>query len=77
MTDNSLCKEIEFMPIDGPANRFGQLHTPIQKDPYINAGLKGFASTQPFTIATAISAIQSLDKIKFPSLAELNTDCFQ
>ena len=68
---------LPFMPIDGPANRFGQLHTPIQKDPYINAGLKGFASTQPFTIATAISAIQSLDKIKFPSLAELNTDCFQ
>ena len=68
---------LPFMPIDGPDNRFGQLHTPIQKDPYINAGLKGFAPTQPFKIATAISAMQPLDDITFPSLAELNADCFQ
>ena len=68
---------LPFMPVDGPDNRFGQLHTPIQKDPYINAGLKGFAPTQPFKIATAISAMQPLDDIKFPSLAELNANCFQ
>ena len=29
------------MPVDGPDNRFGQIHTPIQKNPHENAGLQG------------------------------------
>ena len=39
---------LPFMPVDGPDNRFGQIHTPIQKNPYENLGLKGFAPSQPF-----------------------------
>ena len=45
---------LPFMPIDGPDNRFGQIHTPIQKNPYENAGLKGFAPSRPFEASVAM-----------------------
>ena len=44
---------LPFMPVDGPDNRFGQIHTPIQKNPYENAGLKGFTLAQPFKASVA------------------------
>ena len=64
------------MPVDGPDNRFGQIHTPIQKNPYAyeNAGLKGFAPSQPFKASVANPAILAEDDIKFSTLAELNAE---
>ena len=48
----------------------------IQKNPYENAGLKGFASSQPFKASVANPAIRAEDNMKFPALAELNAECF-
>ena len=44
---------VPFEPVDGPDNRFGQLFKPIAKDPYIEAGLKGFEPHQPFQLSSA------------------------
>lgn len=65
-----------FLPVDEPNNQFGQLNTPIFKDPYFNAGLKCFEPPQPYK-ATALSAFASdEDSIIFPSLAQLNFEIF-
>ena len=64
------------MSIDGPDNKFGQIHTPIQKNPYENAGLKEFAPSQPFNASVANPAIPAEDDIKFPTHAVLNAECF-
>ena len=68
---------LPFMPVDGPDNIYGQIHSPIQKNPYINAGIKGFKPPQPFKKAAANPAIRSEEDIKFPTLAELNAECFE
>ena len=62
---------LPFMPVDGPDNRLGQIHTPIQKNPCENAGLKGFTPAQPFKAPVANPAIPVEDDIRFPTLAEL------
>ena len=67
---------LPFLPVDGPDNQFGQIHTPIQKDPYKNAGLKGFRPAQPFKLPVANPDLPSDDEIKFPTLAELNEEYF-
>ena len=64
------------MPVDGPDNRFGQIHTPIQKSRYENAGLKGFTPSQPFKASVANPAIPAEDDIKYSTLARLNAECF-
>ena len=62
---------------DGADNRFGQLHVPIQSDPYKNAGIKGFTPTQPFNFThICIAHSAATDIIHFPSLAELNIKLF-
>ena len=68
---------LPFMPVDGPDNRIDQIHTPIQKNPYKNAGLKGFAPSQPSKAFVANPAIPTEVDIEFPTLAELNAECFQ
>ena len=69
---------LPFMLADAPDNRFGQIFTPIQKNPYHeNAGLKGFTPAQPFKASDTNPAIPAEDDIKFPTLAELNAECFQ
>ena len=49
---------LPFIPVDGADNRYGQLHVPIQSDPYKNAGIKGFKPSQPF-IFTYLNTAQS------------------
>ena len=39
---------LPFLPVDGPDNVWGKIHTPIQKDSYKHAGIKGFEPPQPF-----------------------------
>ena len=67
---------IPFRPIDGPDNRYGQLYTPIQKDPYVHAGIKGFSPSQPFKTSTLtlISDPADVNQFTFPSLSELNAE---
>ena len=70
---------IPFQPIDGPDNRYGQIYTPMRKNPYSEAGIKGFHSTEPFKPAefSVMSAIPSDDDIHFLTLAELLAECFE
>ena len=48
---------LPFMPVDEPDNRYGQIHSPIQKNPYMNAGIKGFKPPQPFKQVAANPAL--------------------
>ena len=68
---------MSFLPVDWPENRFGQIHAPIQKDPYINAALKDFKPAQPFKLPVANLTLLPDDDVKFPTLVELNVECFQ
>ena len=68
---------LPFLPVDGPDNQYGQIHTPIKKDPYMNAGLKGFEPIQPHKASSHPAIPSADDQIKFPSLAELNAECFE
>ena len=67
---------LPFLPVDGPNNAWGQIHTPIQKDPYKRAGIKGFEPPQPFK-TVACPALPDQEEIHFPTLAELNAELFE
>ena len=67
---------LPFLPVDGPDNQLGQIYTPIQKDPYMNAGLKCFKPAEPFKLPVANPALPSEYDATFPTLAELNAECF-
>ena len=67
---------VPFEPVDGADNRYSQMYQPIKKDPYEEAGIKGFKPYQPFREqlpAIGLSAAASAS-LHFPSLAELNAD---
>ena len=68
---------LPFLPVDGPDNQYGQIHTPMKKNPYQNAGLKGFEPCQPYKTATAVTLVVEEELIRFPTLAELNEECFE
>ena len=66
---------LPFMPVDGPDNRFGQIHRPIQKTAYQHAGIKGFPTCKPINFYTpSLLATGAVDPkhIHFPTLDELN-----
>ena len=68
---------LPFPPIDGADNQYGQLHVPIQADPYKAAGVKGFQSPQPFHFAQILTTMPAAsENIHFPTLAELNAELF-
>ena len=68
---------LPFLPVDVPDNQYGKIHTPIKKDPYMNAGLKGFEPIQPHKSSSHPAMPSADDQIKFSSLAELNAECFE
>jgi hypothetical protein len=68
---------LPFLPLDGPDNQYGQIYSPISKDPYANAGIKGFQPRQPHVASSHPAFPSTSEDIKFPSLAELNADCFE
>jgi hypothetical protein len=38
---------VPYSPVDGPDNRFGQIHKPLSPDAYKAAGIEGFAPPSP------------------------------
>ncbi len=55
-------KLIPLQPLDGADNQYGQIQKLMSKNPYIQAGIKGFKSPTPFKIsAQFITTDQSLD----------------
>ena len=65
---------VPFEPVDGPDNRFGQLHKPITSDPYKEAGIKGFTPPKPFKAALQFLTTDRKNQFHWPSLSELNDD---
>lgn len=64
-----------FEPVDGPDNLYGQIHVPIKKSPYIEAGIQGFEPNNPYwEPPEAVDLLFDTDYIHFPSLAELNAE---
>ena len=70
-------KLLPFLLVDGPDNIYGQMNTPIQKDPYKNAGLKGFEPPYLHQTASLSSIPNDNDGIMFPTLSELNAEMFE
>ncbi|KAL7502479.1 hypothetical protein ACHAXN_000433 [Cyclotella atomus] len=60
---------VSFESLDSPDNQFSQINRPISKDPFIEAGLKGFAPVEPFKLPAT-------NKFLWPSAAELNEELF-
>ena len=68
---------LPFLPVDGPDNRFGQIHRPIQKDAYQNAGIKGFVPPVPIKFAIhglLATGAPDPEVLCFPNLSELNAE---
>ena len=66
---------LPFLPVDGPDNRFGQIHRPIQKDAYQNAEIKGFVPSVPIKFAIhglLANGAPDPEVLHFPTLSELN-----
>jgi hypothetical protein len=64
---------VPFEPVDGPDNRFGQLHRPISKSPFVDAGIDGFTPIQPFKLPAHLADVPS-NGFYWPSLSELNAE---
>jgi len=64
-----------FLPSDGADNRYGQIYTPIEANPYKNAGIKGFEPVQPVNFASFNVDVDT-SPLHFPTLAELNAEMF-
>ena len=65
---------VPFEPVDGPDNQYSQFNRPIGKEPYIQAGLKGFEPIQPIKLASHYTSISTADEFYWPSLSELNEE---
>ena len=50
-----LAKLIPFQPVDGDYTRYGQFYKSIIAHPFKEAGIKGFAPTQPFQVASSLA----------------------
>lgn len=48
---------INFEPSDGPDNRYGWIHCPIEISPFEGAGLKGFTPLKVFKADTYYFAV--------------------
>jgi hypothetical protein len=65
---------LPFEPLDSANSRYGQLHNPIGKSPYKEAGIEGFIPPRPFRIASHFLTKGDYRDFHFPTLAELNEE---
>ena len=65
---------IPFEPVDGPDNRYGQLHKGFGPSPYKEAGIKGFTPPQPFQVQAHLASVGDFRDFHFPTLSELNDE---
>ncbi len=67
---------LPLQPLDGSDSQYGQLHKKISKNPYIQAGIKGFEPPTPFKISAQYLTIDKGLDFSWPTLAKLNEDLF-
>ena len=65
---------VPFEPVDGPDTRFSQIWRPISKQPYAEAGIKGFEPLQPFKLPANFADVAHDPETHWPSLQELIDD---
>jgi hypothetical protein len=65
---------IPFEPLDGPDNRYSQLHKPFGPMPYKEAGIDGFTPPRPFAIASHFARRGDHNDFQWPTLAKLNDE---
>ena len=63
---------VNFEPVDGPDNRYGQLRRPIAKSPFEAAGLKGFTPLKVFSAEAHYFAVQ--EAFRWPTCQEMDAD---
>ncbi len=69
-------KLIPLQPLNDADNQYGQLHKQMSKNPYIQAGIKGFEPPMLFKVsAQFLTTDRSLD-FSWSTLAKLNKDHF-
>lgn len=66
---------IPFQPVDGPDNRYSQLFRPIGKNPFKEAGIKGFDPPAPFKLPANFLQPHVPEEFYWPTLSELNEEC--
>jgi len=68
---------IAFEPLDGPDNRYGQLHKPISAERFDDAGLHGFLPSNPYRQNDEdipSNYLMAKERFKLPSLSDLNDE---
>lgn len=65
---------IPFEPVDGADNRYGQIHMPIGKTPFAEAGIQGFKPPQPFKVSSNFLTVGDFKDFHWPTLSELNDE---
>ncbi len=65
---------VPFQPVNGADTRFGQLYKPIIKNPFKEAGIKGFSPIQPYKVAAQLALTDRCLAFHWPSLSELNDE---
>ncbi len=63
---------IPFEPVEGSDTQYGQLHKPIQANPYKEAGIEGFKPLLPFKVPANYLTTDTALAFHWPSLLELN-----
>ena len=63
---------IPFKPLDCANSCYGQLHKPICKSPFKEAGIHGFTPPTPFKVASHFLTCRDFCNFCWPTLAELN-----
>ena len=71
----SPCPEhlIPFAPLSGPDDSYSQIHRPIKKHPYMEAGIDEYVASSTKPIANLITIKPSIHQT-FPSLDQLNRE---
>jgi hypothetical protein len=65
---------VPFKPVDGADTWYGQLYRPIGKNPFKEAGLKGFTPPDPLRISNLLLDIGDFKDFCWPTLSELNDE---
>jgi hypothetical protein len=66
---------VSFESLDSPDNQFSQINRPITKDPFIEAGLKGFAPVEPFKLPASTLLLTQPTNSSGPQLLNLMKNC--
>jgi hypothetical protein len=68
---------VPFKPVHGADTRYGQLYHPIGKNPFKEAGLKGFTPPVPLRATNLFLDVGDFKDFRWPTLSEFNDELDQ